>query len=63
VYDRIAKDKKLRVWKDFVAKQKTNDSEFDAQVFKIVTGDTVIVKTKEGVERKLQLASVKQAPR
>ncbi|CAO3596818.1 unnamed protein product [Absidia cylindrospora] len=61
--EKVAKDKKLRVWKDFVAKQKTNDATFDAQVIKIVTGDTLIVKTKEGVERKLQLASVKQAPR
>lgn len=46
-----------------MAKEKTNDSEFDAQVVKIVTGDTIIVKTKAGVERKLQLASVKQVPR
>lgn len=60
---RIAKEKKLRVWRDFVAKEKTNDSEFDAQVVRILTGDTVLVKTKNGVERKLQLASVKQAPR
>ncbi|KAI9300621.1 hypothetical protein BJ944DRAFT_21573 [Cunninghamella echinulata] len=61
--EKAAKDKKLRIWKDFVAKEKLNDSEFDAQVVKIVTGDTVIVKTKEGVERKLSLASIKQAPR
>ena len=32
-------------------------------MIKIVTGDTILVKTKSGVERKLQLASVKQAPR
>lgn len=60
---RIAKEKKLRVWRDFVAKEKTNDSEFDAQVVRILTGDTILVKTKAGVERKFQLASVKQAPR
>ncbi|KAI8093293.1 uncharacterized protein BX664DRAFT_329393 [Halteromyces radiatus] len=61
--EKVAKDKKLRIWKDFVAKEKINDSEFDAQVIKIVTGDTIVVKTKNGTERKLQLASIKQAPR
>ncbi|KAI8338443.1 hypothetical protein BC941DRAFT_394949 [Chlamydoabsidia padenii] len=61
--EQAAKEKKLRVWRDFVAKEKTNDSEFDAQVIKIVTGDTIIVKTKNGTERKLQLASIKQVPR
>ncbi|KAI8137141.1 hypothetical protein BJV82DRAFT_636668 [Fennellomyces sp. T-0311] len=61
--EKLAKDKKLRVWRDFVAKEKTNDSEFEATVSKIVTGDTILVKTKSGIERKLQLASVKQAPR
>lgn len=30
---RLAKEKKLRVWRDFVAKEKTNESEFDAQVY------------------------------
>ncbi|ORX49885.1 hypothetical protein DM01DRAFT_1308746 [Hesseltinella vesiculosa] len=58
-----AKVKNLRVWKDFVAKARANDSEFDAQVIKIVTGDTIVVKTADGVERKLQLSSVKQAPK
>ncbi|KAI8074584.1 hypothetical protein BC940DRAFT_288597 [Gongronella butleri] len=57
-----AKAKKLRVWKDHIAKAKADDSEFDATVVRIVTGDTVIVKSANG-ERKLQLASVKQAPR
>ncbi|KAI9318980.1 hypothetical protein BX666DRAFT_1876151 [Dichotomocladium elegans] len=61
--ERIAKEKKLRVWRDFVAKEKTSDSEFEATVIRIVTGDTILVKTKAGSERKLQLSSVKQAPR
>ncbi|KAG0177109.1 hypothetical protein DFQ28_006390 [Apophysomyces sp. BC1034] len=61
--ERAAKEKKLRVWRDFVAKEKTNDSEFDAQVTKIVNGDTIIVKTKAGVERKIQFSSLKQAQR
>lgn len=62
--EKSAKEKKLRLWRDFVAKKvDTNATEFDATVTRIVTGDTIIVKTKAGDEKKLQLASVKQAPR
>ncbi|KAG2231435.1 hypothetical protein BDF21DRAFT_455425 [Thamnidium elegans] len=62
--EKAAKEKKLRIWRDFVAKKvDTNATEFDATVVRIVTGDMIIVKTKTGVEKKLQLASVKQAPR
>ncbi|KAG2208754.1 hypothetical protein INT47_007853 [Mucor saturninus] len=62
--EKSAKEKKLRIWRDFVAKKvDTNATEFDATVVRIVTGDTIIVKTKAGVEKKIQLASVKQAPR
>ncbi|KAI8878493.1 hypothetical protein K501DRAFT_228277 [Backusella circina FSU 941] len=61
--EKTAKEKKLRVWRDFVGKKVTESNEFDATVVRIVTGDTVIVKTKSGTERKLQLASIKQAPR
>ncbi|KAI8374206.1 uncharacterized protein BYT42DRAFT_575441 [Radiomyces spectabilis] len=61
--EKLAKEKKLRLWRDFVAKEKTNDSEFDAHVVKIVNGDTLMVKTSSGVVRKIQLASLKQAPR
>ena len=32
LFIRLAKEKKLRVWRDFVAKEKTNESEFEAQV-------------------------------
>ncbi|GAB5593132.1 hypothetical protein Unana1_08032 [Umbelopsis nana] len=62
--ERAAKEHKLRLWKDFIAKEKTSESDFDAQVVKIVTGDTIIVRnTKSGVEKKIQFASIKQAPR
>ncbi|KAF7729367.1 hypothetical protein EC973_004624 [Apophysomyces ossiformis] len=61
--ERAAKEKKLRIWRDFVAKEKTNDSEFDGQVVKIVNGDTIVVKTKAGVERKIQFASLRQVPK
>lgn len=63
--EKLAKEKKLRLWRDFVAKKvDQNATEFDAAVVRIVTGDTIIVKTKNGgVEKKIQLASIKQAPR
>lgn len=60
--EKAAKEKKLRLWRDFVAK-KVDNKEFDATVVRILTGDTIIVKPKNGPERKLQLSSVKQAPR
>lgn len=62
--EKLAKEKKLRLWRDFVAKKvDTNATEFDATVIRIITGDMILVKTKDGNERKLQLASIKQAPR
>jgi staphylococcal nuclease domain-containing protein 1 len=62
--EKAAKEKKLRLWRDFVSTKKKDDTQFDAVVVRIVTGDTVIVKPKNSsVEKKLQLASVKQAPR
>jgi staphylococcal nuclease domain-containing protein 1 len=62
--EKAAKEKKLRLWRDFVSAKKADDTQFDAVVVRIVTGDTVIVKPKNStVEKKLQLASVKQAPR
>ncbi|KAI9288325.1 hypothetical protein BC943DRAFT_316272 [Umbelopsis sp. AD052] len=61
--ERTAKEHKLRLWKDFVAKEKTSESDFDAHVVKIVTGDTIIVRSKSGGEKKVQFSSLKQAPR
>ncbi|KAG1640187.1 hypothetical protein G6F44_007079 [Rhizopus delemar] len=62
--EKMAKEKKLRLWRNFVAKAATESNEFDASVVRILTGDTVLVKTKNGgIEKKLQLASIKQAPR
>ncbi|RUS16817.1 hypothetical protein BC937DRAFT_90763 [Endogone sp. FLAS-F59071] len=59
-----AKEKRLCLWQAFVAKEKTEDQNFTAQVVKIVSGDTILVSnTKTGVEKKLQLASIKQAPK
>ncbi|RUS33118.1 hypothetical protein BC938DRAFT_473013 [Jimgerdemannia flammicorona] len=59
-----AKEKRLHIWQDYVAKEKTEDQEFSGLVTKIISGDTVQVRnTKTGVEKKLQLSSIKQAPK
>ncbi|KAJ3083740.1 nuclease domain-containing protein [Quaeritorhiza haematococci] len=56
-----AKERRLRLWKDYVAKQaKSSDSAFDAVVTKIVTADTILVQNlKTGVEKKLTLSSIR----
>ncbi|KAI8981040.1 tudor domain-containing protein [Pilobolus umbonatus] len=59
--EKLAKEKKLRVWRDFVA-TKENRKELDVIVVRVINGDTVIIKTKTE-ERKIQLASIKQVPR
>ncbi|KAI8078174.1 uncharacterized protein B0P05DRAFT_604058 [Gilbertella persicaria] len=63
--EKSAKEKRLRLWRDFVSKKVDSSfNDFDATVVRILTGDTLLVKTKNGgVEKKIQLASVKQAPR
>ncbi|OBZ88433.1 Nuclease domain-containing protein 1 [Choanephora cucurbitarum] len=62
--EKQAKEKKLRLWRDFVSKKVNSDAtDFDATVVRILTGDTLVVKPKNGAEKKIQLSSVKQAPR
>ncbi|KAI8382321.1 hypothetical protein BD560DRAFT_346615 [Blakeslea trispora] len=63
--EKQAKEKKLRLWRDFVSKKiNTEATDFDATVVRILTGDTLVVKPKNGgAEKKVQLSSVKQAPR
>ncbi|KAG1240049.1 hypothetical protein G6F68_018040 [Rhizopus microsporus] len=40
--EKMAKEKKLRLWRNFVAKAATESNEFDASVVRILTGDTVL---------------------
>ncbi|KAJ3332315.1 hypothetical protein HDU76_000645 [Blyttiomyces sp. JEL0837] len=58
-----AKDKKLRVWKTFVAKEKSAfASEFDAIVTRVIGADCIAVlpvSKPDGPERKLYLSSVR----
>ncbi|CAO3674812.1 unnamed protein product [Rhizopus microsporus] len=62
--EKLAKEKKLRLWRNFVAKAPTETNEFDATVIRIISGDMILVKTKNGgIEKKIQFASIKQPPR
>lgn len=40
---RSAKEKRIRLWQDFVGKEKTNASEFDAQVMLLWSSRACIV--------------------
>jgi len=60
-----AKEKNLRIWKDFVSRDKNlpPDSKFTGQVVKIVSGDTIVVQNPvNGKERKVTLSSIKRPP-
>ncbi|KAJ3120522.1 hypothetical protein HK098_004550 [Nowakowskiella sp. JEL0407] len=55
-----AKEKKLRLWKDYVAKQKINNSNFEAVVTKILGPDLIQVQPVGSTqERKIAIASVR----
>ncbi|KAJ3110785.1 hypothetical protein HDU96_006267 [Phlyctochytrium bullatum] len=57
-----AKDKKLRVWKNFVAKSKGPATDFDAVVIKINAADSISVvpaSNPDAPERKITLASLR----
>ncbi|CAB5297965.1 unnamed protein product [Rhizophagus irregularis] len=59
----IAKEKQLRLWQGHVARNRAggDDHEFEATVTRIISGDTISVKhNRTGVERKLQLSSIRQ---
>ncbi|KAK6343036.1 hypothetical protein TWF718_008413 [Orbilia javanica] len=57
-----AKEKRINLWKGFVAKAKTGAG-FDCVVSRVQTADTIWVRNKAGAERKLSLSSVKAPPR
>jgi len=60
-----AKEKKLRIWRDFVTKDKNlpPDSNFNGQVIRVISGDTLIVQNPvNGKEKKVTLSSIKRPP-
>ncbi|RKP24646.1 hypothetical protein SYNPS1DRAFT_33172 [Syncephalis pseudoplumigaleata] len=59
--ERSAKEKRLRLWKDYVAKEKAAGASFNGIVSRIVSGDTLhIIPSGTSQERKLRLAGVRQ---
>jgi len=60
-----AKEKKLRIWKDFVSKDKNlgPDSNFTGQVVRIISGDMIVVQNPlNGKEKKVTLSSIRKPP-
>lgn len=58
--EKYAKQHNLRLYKSHVVKKKDSNNEFDAQVARIMNADTIVVRNKGGVERKINLSSVRQ---
>ena len=56
--ERSARDKRLGVWKDFVA-PKTNDERFTGKCIEVASGDTIVVLLENGETRRITLASVR----
>jgi len=60
-----AKEKKLRIWKDFVSKDKNlpPDSSFNGQVIRIISGDMMVVQNPiNNKEKKITLSSIRKPP-
>ncbi|KAG0237947.1 hypothetical protein BGW42_008047 [Actinomortierella wolfii] len=57
--ERKAQANKIRLWQDHVTKAKSEDHVFDGTVVRILTGDTIILRTIKGTERKVRLSNIK----
>jgi staphylococcal nuclease domain-containing protein 1 len=59
--ERAAKEKKLRLWKNYKGTAKKPETSFSGIVTRIVSGDTIHVLPKGSkTERKIRLASIRQ---
>ena len=57
--ERAAKEKRLRIWKDYVPPNHGGDmGEFSGKVCEIVSGDTLIVINPQGAEKRYSLSSL-----
>lgn len=68
--ERIAKDKRLNIWKDFVPTAITTQMSvpaaartYEAVVTRIISGDTIHVKRADAAEHRIQLSSIRQPPK
>uniref|UniRef100_H2ZBR1 Staphylococcal nuclease domain-containing protein n=2 Tax=Ciona savignyi TaxID=51511 RepID=H2ZBR1_CIOSA len=60
--EKQAKERRVRIWKDYVAKVQeviTGEREFSGKVLQIINADAIAVKTSSGEVRTLHLASVR----
>lgn len=58
--ERIAKEKKIRRWKDYTGVSASETKEnFTAKVVEVVNGDCLVVKKSDGSTRKIFLASIR----
>lgn len=58
--ERTAKEKRLRMWKDYVPPNHGGDmAEYVGRVVEIVSGDTLIVTDQAGAEKRLSLSSLR----
>jgi staphylococcal nuclease domain-containing protein 1 len=58
--EKHAKENQLRLFKSHVVKKRDTGSDFDAVVSRVMNADTLYVRNKAGVEKKLNLSSVRQ---
>ncbi|XP_041987682.1 staphylococcal nuclease domain-containing protein 1 [Aricia agestis] len=60
--EKAAKEAKLRMWMNYVSNAPiiaAKDKEFSATVLEVVNGDALVVKTPNGVQKKIFLASIR----
>ncbi|KAK3097810.1 hypothetical protein FSP39_013410 [Pinctada imbricata] len=60
--EKVAKEKKLRLWKDYKPSESTidvKDKNFSGKVVEVINGDALTIKTSDGKSRKVFLASVR----
>jgi len=58
-----AKNAKVNLWKGLVTKKKDGTNSFDAVVSRVQSGDTIYVRNKAGVEKRISISSVRAPPR
>lgn len=57
--EKIAQEKRLRLWKDYTPPPKIDGKSFEGTVVEVINGDALVVKTSNGEQRKIFLASIR----
>nr|BAN21254.1 ebna2 binding protein P100 [Riptortus pedestris] len=57
--EKLAKEKRLRIWKDWTPPPQISDKEFTGTVVEVVNGDALMVKLPNGTVKKIFLASIR----